>query len=235
MPIRKFLPLIPVAAILLAAGCSQTTNTPVVTARHAPNMPTQQAPTDTPPSPTPTRSIPSSPPRSVPPVPPTQPTSQATIPAINPAATQKEIASHETQFNTNEKSRNKNISLAAKAIHGQVVQPGEVFSYNQTVGPTNEKRGYEKSTVYVEGEKKQGVGGGVCQVSTTLFNAAQEAGMTILERHDHSRPVTYAQSGKEAATSYGGIDFKFKNEKPYPVVIHAAVKDGEVEVAIMWK
>ena len=225
MLIRHFLLLIPAALILTTAACSQPAYEPPPTrsARHTmppkqPALPVQP----TQPTPPPLRTAP-----------PVQPTPQGAIPAISAAKPKPEIASHETTFDAKEENRANNIRLAAKAIHGHVVQPGKVFSYNETVGPTNKKRGYEKSTVYVEGEKKQGVGGGVCQVSTTLFNAAQEAGMTILERHDHSLPVTYAQSGKEAATSYGGIDFKFKNEKDYAVVIHAAVKDGEIEVAII--
>ena len=144
----------------------------------------------------------------------------------------KTLAVHETRFSENEKNRNTNIVRAAEAINGHIVQPGAVFSYNKTVGPTNEKRGYKKSTIFVDGEKTKGVGGGVCQVSTTLFNAAEEAGMTILERHDHSRPVEYAISGEEAATSYGGIDFKFTNEKPYPIIINAAVNNGKIRIAI---
>ncbi|MCL2287156.1 MAG: VanW family protein [Firmicutes bacterium] len=160
---------------------------------------------------------------------------------VNPLPSQPEparqtrarsLAVHETEFSENEKNRNTNIMRAAEAIDGHIVQPGAVFSYNKTVGPTNEKRGYKKSTIFVDGEKTKGVGGGVCQVSTTLFNAAEEAGMTILERHDHSRPVEYAKSGEEAATSYGGIDFKFKNEKPYPIIINAAVNNGKIRVAI---
>ena len=145
-----------------------------------------------------------------------------------------ELATHETSFNVKEKDRNSNIERAAKTINGHIVQPGEVFSYKETVGPTNEKRGYKKGTIFVKGEKVEGVGGGVCQVSTTLYNAAANAGMTILERHDHSRPVTYAEEGEDAAISYGGIDFKFKNDKPFPVRINAnaAKEQGTISVTI---
>jgi len=163
--------------------------------------------------------------------PPQQPQANATVP-VQQSQQSKVFASHETEFNEKESNRGNNISRAAKAINGHVVQPGETFSYNETVGPTNERRGYKKSTIFIEGEKKKGVGGGVCQVSTTLFNAAEDAGMTILERHDHSRPVDYAKSGGEAAISYGGIDFKFKNEKPYPVVIQCSVGEGKIKVTI---
>lgn len=146
----------------------------------------------------------------------------------------REIARHETEFNAKEKNRTNNISRAAKSIDGSIVQPGETFSYNETVGPTNEKRGYKKGIVFLKGEKVEGVGGGVCQVSTTLYQAAENAGLEILERHDHSRPVTYAEEGEEAATSYGGIDFKFKNDETFPVLINASVdkKNGKILTVI---
>jgi len=142
------------------------------------------------------------------------------------------LASHETKFNSNEKNRSANISLAAESINGKVVSPGEVFSFNEAVGPTIESRGYKEDIIFIDGEKHKGFGGGVCQVSTTLHGAAEEAGMTILERHDHSRPVGYAKPGDEAATSYGGIDFKFKNDKQYAVRINAGVTDGRVCVSL---
>jgi len=147
--------------------------------------------------------------------------------------TNRALATHETQFDKNDENRNTNIALAAKSINGKIVQPGETFSYNETVGPTIERRGYKESIIYVDGEKEKGFGGGVCQVSTTLHNAAEEAGMTIMERHDHSRPVTYAESGDEAATSYGVIDFKFKNEKNHPVQINSTVQNGTIKVTII--
>jgi len=148
------------------------------------------------------------------------------------AHTTGELASHKTNFDAKDNARATNITRASNSINGKTVQPGEVFSYNQTVGPTIERRGYEESVIFVEGEKKKGFGGGVCQVSTTLSIAADEAGMKIIERHDHSRPVSYANEGDEAATSYGGIDFKFKNEKPYPVVIKSSVEGGTITVSI---
>ena len=144
----------------------------------------------------------------------------------------RELASHKTEFNAKDENRANNITRASSTINGHIVKPGETFSYNQTVGPTIERRGYEESIIYVEGEKKKGFGGGVCQVSTTLSVAADNAGMKIVERHDHSRPVSYAKEGDEAATSYGGIDFKFKNDKPYPVVIKSRVDGGTIHVSI---
>ncbi|MCL2360229.1 MAG: VanW family protein [Defluviitaleaceae bacterium] len=142
------------------------------------------------------------------------------------------LGTHTTEFNEKEENRVNNITRASNSINGHVIQSGETFSYNQTIGPTIERRGYKKGIIFVDGEKKEGVGGGVCQVSTTLSIAAEEAGMTITERHDHSRPVSYAEEGDEAATSYGVIDFKFKNEKPFPVVINSTVQGGMISVDI---
>jgi len=144
----------------------------------------------------------------------------------------KALGTHTTEFNADEKNRVTNITNASNSINGHVVQSGETFSYNQTVGPTIERRGYKKGIIYVDGEKKEGFGGGVCQVSTTLSVAAENAGMKITERHDHSRPVSYAEEGDEAATSYGGLDFKFVNEKPFPVVINSTVHGGMISVDI---
>ena len=137
-----------------------------------------------------------------------------------------------TEFNTKEKNRSHNIRLAATAINRYVVPPGATFSYNYVVGDTNKARGYKKSTIFIKGEKFTSYGGGVCQVSTTLYNAAARAGMTIVERHDHSRPVPYAKAGQEAATSYGGIDFKFTNTLPFPIMITSYVEKGTVSVAL---
>jgi len=158
---------------------------------------------------------------------------QAPQPTTSTAPQQSsELSSHETKFSTKEEGRSTNIARAAESINGKVIQPGEVFSFNETVGPTIERRGYKESTVYMQGKKAKGVGGGVCQVSTTLHQAAEEAGMTILERHDHSLPVGYAKSGEEAATSYGVLDFKFQNDKPHPVKIVSDVQDGKINVTI---
>ena len=160
------------------------------------------------------------------------PVVMAVPPESRPTTMGKALGTHTTEFNADEKNRVTNITNASNSINGHVVQSGETFSYNQTVGPTIERRGYKKGIIYVDGEKKEGFGGGVCQVSTTLSVAAENAGMKITERHDHSRPVSYAEEGDEAATSYGGLDFKFVNEKPFPVVINSTVHGGMISVDI---
>ena len=143
-----------------------------------------------------------------------------------------QLGTFSTSFKPGEEGRDTNIRLASDSINRSVVRPGEEFSFNRTVGPTNEKNGYKLAMIYVDGKKDKGYGGGVCQVSSTLHNAAVNAGMTITERHDHSLPVTYVESGKEAATSYGVKDFKFINELPHPVTIQSHVADGKITVSI---
>jgi vancomycin resistance protein YoaR len=137
-----------------------------------------------------------------------------------------------TEFSPDAANRNHNITLAAKAINGVAVRPGEVFSYNETVGPTSKARGYKLSQIFKNGRKLKGYGGGVCQVSSTLYNAVDAAGMQIVERHPHSRKVSYVPPGRDAATSYGSSDFKFKNTQPYPIVIEAATTASSVTVTI---
>ena len=145
----------------------------------------------------------------------------------------KVLGDYTTKFTAEPKSRNMNISHAAESIDGIVIEPGEIFSYNNAVGPTTQKNGYKRARIFVRGKKSYGYGGGVCQVSSTLYNAATEADMEIIERHNHSLPVEYVPKGKDAATSYGGIDFKFKNPFDYPVKIDAKVTDESVTVRIL--
>jgi len=138
-----------------------------------------------------------------------------------------------TKFTAKPKSRNENIRLAAKSLKGVVVKPGEVFSYNDTIGPTTKANGYQRAQVFVSGKKSYGYGGGVCQVSSTLFNAAENAGMEIVERHKHSLPVTYVPKGKDAATSHGSVDFRFKNTLSHPVMIESGVSETSVTIKIV--
>ncbi|MCL2578128.1 MAG: VanW family protein [Defluviitaleaceae bacterium] len=142
-------------------------------------------------------------------------------------------AHYETNFDTKDKGRASNVALAASTINNTIIQPGETFSFNDTIGSTTQERGYKKSIIFVDGKKSEGYGGGVCQVSTTLCNAAHRAGMTIIERHDHSRPVNYVGDGLQAATSHnGGLDFKFQNDTQHPVIIHAKAENGTISVSV---
>jgi len=141
-------------------------------------------------------------------------------------------AAYSTTFCVNDKPRRVNITQAAKSINGIVVNPGEEFSFNRAVGPTIEKRGYLPGRIFINGKDAIGVGGGVCQVSSTLFCAAINMGLKTTERHAHSKPVYYVPKGYDAATSYGGKDYKFVNNKHFPVIIETFVDGDTLTVAI---
>nr|WP_263326219.1 VanW family protein [Neobacillus sp. Marseille-Q6967] len=133
----------------------------------------------------------------------------------------KRIGRYVTSFNPQNKKRTTNIHLAASAINNYVVFPGETFSFNRVVGKRTAAKGYLKAKVIVRGEYAEDIGGGICQVSSTLFNAVDSAGLKIAERFSHSRHVHYIPPGRDATVSWYGPDFKFKNNYNQPILIRA--------------
>ncbi len=127
-----------------------------------------------------------------------------------------------TSSNTN---RNNNIKLATACFDGMRVEPGETVSFNDTTGPRSESKGYKPAGAYSGGVLIEEPGGGVCQVSTTLYNAVVKAGLEIVERSPHSRPVDYISIGLDAAVDYGNQDMKFKNNTDFPIFISAEYYD----------
>ena len=119
-----------------------------------------------------------------------------------------------TTYTTNVPNRNTNISLACKALTGTRVAPGAVFSFNNTLGYTSEDKGYLVAGILINGEPDTGLGGGICQVSSTLYNAVLKAGMTVVERHAHSATVGYVPKDQDATVNYGSLDFRFQNNTP---------------------
>ncbi len=142
------------------------------------------------------------------------------------------IGAYETWVGGSEE-RHKNINLAANAINNTLVWPGEVFSFNNVVGPRSLARGYLPAPIIMLGHSELDFGGGVCQVSSTLFNAAESAGVEIIERHMHSEPIHYVPMGKDAAVSYGYLDLRFKNTRNSPIIIKAGVAGSKVWVNIL--
>lgn len=123
-----------------------------------------------------------------------------------------EIANFSTIIHNKDEERQNNISITCKNLSTKEVHPGETFSFCDTVGKATHAKGYEEADIYVEGKKEQGLGGGICQVSTTLYNAVlQVPELEVVERHQHSGHVPYVQEGYDAAIAYGSYDFKFKN------------------------
>lgn len=139
-----------------------------------------------------------------------------------------------TKIFDNIPARNRNLALAIQAINKKVLSPGEEFSFNQTVGPRTKENGYREATGYNEhGEKEQTVGGGICQISSTLYMAAKDGGFTITERHSHSHSVPYADSEHDATVSYEGYDFRFQNNRDKPVLITVATNGESVTVKLI--
>jgi len=145
---------------------------------------------------------------------------------------EKAIGQYVTYYNSRNKNRSHNIGLAAKAIDNTVIFPGETFSFNGVVGKRTKEKGYLNAPVIVRGELSEGIGGGICQVSSTLFNAVDRAGLTIVQRYSHSRNVTYVQPGRDATVSWYGPDFTFRNGYDQPILIRAAAGSGSMYVAI---
>jgi hypothetical protein len=130
----------------------------------------------------------------------------------------KIIGSYTTKTTANA-TRNKNIALASAAINGIILQPGEEFSFNGRVGERTAAKGYGKAAAYQNGEVVQEIGGGVCQVSTTLYNAVFASGLTTTLRQSHTFEPSYVTPGRDATVSWGGPDYKFVNSSDYPICI----------------
>lgn len=148
------------------------------------------------------------------------------------ADSENKISEFTTKFNKKSFGRAYNIKLSAKAIDEKEIKPGETFSFNNVVGPTTKESGYKMAQIFVKGKKEKGYGGGVCQVSSTLYNAVLKADLEVTERHSHSKKVYYVEEDKDAATSYGGIDFKFVNNKDYTIKINSYIYDDTITVAL---
>lgn len=130
-------------------------------------------------------------------------------------------------------NRRSNISLAVKAIDNKVLLPGETFSYNDTLGKRTTEKGYKEAGAYSDGSVVQEVGGGICQVSSSLFAAVLETNLEIVQRRNHSMTVSYMPMGLDATVSWGGPDLKFKNSRKYPIKISASYNGGKIYVEIL--
>lgn len=138
----------------------------------------------------------------------------------------EKISSYSTQYDPTVEGRATNIGVAAEHIDGSILAPGEEFSMNETAGPYNRARGFQPAPVFRDGEVITGIGGGVCQISSTLYNAALLAGLEVTERHSHSLPVWYLPLGKDASISYGIADLRFANGLSNHVYIQMEAADG---------
>jgi vancomycin resistance protein YoaR len=144
------------------------------------------------------------------------------------------MAEFSTSFNETQANRSSNIRLACKALNGQIVMPGEELGYNTVVGKRTAENGYKEAPVFKNGKKVLDNGGGVCQVSTTMFNAALFADLEIVKRTNHSRPVPYVPMGRDATVDYSsGVDLVVKNPYDFPIAINSEVKGNTVTFRIL--
>lgn len=145
------------------------------------------------------------------------------------------ISRFETHFRRHGKEapRAKNIEVAAQRLDGAIVLPGALFSFNQIVGERSERNGFHESFQILKGEMVRGMGGGTCQVSSTLHAAAFQAGVDVVERLPHSRPLGYIPLGLDSTVVWPSVDFKFRNPWAFPVVLRAVVEGTKIEVSLL--
>lgn len=142
------------------------------------------------------------------------------------------LATFSTRFDGSNYNRNTNIKLAAKKVNGTVILPGEKFSFNTIVGSRTIEAGFKEGTAYVGGKVVPDVGGGVCQVSSTIYNTALLANMQIVERSNHMFTTGYVAASRDATVYYGSLDFVFKNSRKYPIKMVASANGGVCKVSI---
>ena len=139
------------------------------------------------------------------------------------------LASFSTEY-VNNPNRTTNLILASRKINGTVVMPGDIFSFNRIVGKRTKEAGYKNAAIFQDGGVTDGLAGGICQISTTLYNAAVKADMTIISRRNHMFIPSYVSGGKDATVVWGSTDFKFRNDRDYPIKIESSVQNGVAKV-----
>jgi vancomycin resistance protein YoaR len=156
-------------------------------------------------------------------------------PAVRAAdlgAVNTKLGSYTTYYGSSSSNRRHNVELAARQIDGTVLAPGEAFSYNDTVGPRSRRAGWRMAHQYQDGRVVDGIGGGVCQASTTLYNAALLSNLQIVYRANHSMPVAYVRPGRDATVAYGAIDLKFRNTTGGPIYLAARGRGGRLTMSV---
>lgn len=138
-----------------------------------------------------------------------------------------------TKYDISNKDRSTNLELAASKINGTIISPGEEFSYNKTVGARTISAGYKEAKIYSNGQVVDGIGGGICQISSTLYNSVIFANLDVTERYNHQFLTSYVSPGRDATVVYGVKDFKFKNNRSFPIKIEMNVRNGIVSCSIL--
>lgn len=157
---------------------------------------------------------------------------KVTLDDLGTKAFPDQLATFTTRYDVSDVDRTTNLVLAIKKINGTVLRSGEEFSYNKVVGARTVAAGYKNAKIYSAGQVVDGLGGGICQVSSTLYNAALLANLEITERRNHQFVTSYVEAGRDATVVYGSTDFKFKNTRKYPIRIVATAKNGILTMTI---
>ena len=142
------------------------------------------------------------------------------------------LATYSTRYDGGDVSRTTNLRIACQKINDKVVLPGETFSYNKTLGERTAAAGYKNAKVYENGQVVDGIGGGICQISSTLYNSVLMSNLDIVERRNHQFITSYTPAGRDATVVYGMTDFKFKNTRTYAIKIKASCSNGVATVSI---
>lgn len=154
--------------------------------------------------------------------------------AISSVPKEEEIATFSTELKDRSEGRLTNIGITCSTLNGAVIQNGETFSFNQTVGKPTAEKGYKEASVIIDHKTEKGIGGGNCQVSSTLYNAVLAVpSLVVTERHEHGKDVTYVPDGKDAAVSYGSLDLKFRNDTGHSVKILASTDNKTITITLM--
>ena len=142
------------------------------------------------------------------------------------------LATYSTKYDGGNTDRTTNLRIACQKINDKVILPGETFSYNKALGERSAATGYKNAKVYENGQVVDGIGGGICQISSTLYNSVLMSNMEIVERRNHQFVTSYTPAGRDATVVYGMTDFKFKNTRTYAVKIKASCSNGIATVSI---
>ncbi len=157
---------------------------------------------------------------------------KATVESLKAEGVERKIIQFSTNYNRSSEGRSHNIEATAKVVHDTLLAPDEVFDYEKIIEKTREAHGFKKAPVILNGKLVPGIGGGICQVSTTLYNAVLRAGLDIVERRNHSLPVSYIPMGLDATYSTGYINFKFKNTSGSYLLIRTSMENRRLTVKL---
>lgn len=157
---------------------------------------------------------------------------KVTISQIGSEAFPDQLATFTTRFDVSDVDRSTNLKIACQKINGKVILAGETFSYNKALGARTAAAGYKNGKIYEAGQVVDGIGGGICQISSTLYNSVLLADLEIVERRNHQFVTSYVGPGRDATVVYGVTDFKFKNTRQYPVRISATAQNGIATISI---